>query len=83
MLLEKVVKVFKTHRNAADTDTKWIGDVVGSMKNPAILTIEPTVEYRSSQSDNYTELLNIEPTVKNRSSESDNYTERNSDENSG
>ena len=36
MLLEKVVKVFKTHRNAADTDTKWIGEVVGSMLNPII-----------------------------------------------
>ena len=42
MLLEKVVKVFKTHRNAADTDTKWIGDVVGSMINPIILNNKQT-----------------------------------------
>ena len=33
-LLEKVVKVFKTHRNAADSDSKWIGDVVGTMQQP-------------------------------------------------
>ena len=33
-LLEKVVKVFKTHRNAADSDSKWIGDVVGTMQHP-------------------------------------------------
>ena len=33
-LLEKLVKVFKTHRNAADSDSKWIGDVVGTMQHP-------------------------------------------------
>ena len=31
-LLEKVVKVFKTHRNAADSDNNWIGDLVGTMQ---------------------------------------------------
>ena len=33
-LLEKVLKVYKLHRSTADTDTKWISDVVGTMKNP-------------------------------------------------
>ena len=36
-LLEKVLKAFKTHRNTADIDDKWIRDVVGSMNNPIIL----------------------------------------------
>ena len=33
-LLEKVVKVIKTHRNAADSDSKWTGKVVGTMQHP-------------------------------------------------
>ena len=36
-LLEKVLKAYKTHRNTADIDHKWIRDVVGSMNNPIIL----------------------------------------------
>ena len=36
-LLEKVMKVFKTHRCTADIDTKYINDVVGTMRNPIVL----------------------------------------------
>ena len=36
-LLEKVVKVFKTHRNAAATNCKWISNVVGNMQNPIVI----------------------------------------------
>ena len=80
MLLEKVVKVFKTHRNAADTDTKWIGDVVGSMKKPVVLTEEPIEENQITPSNNGTEVLNIEPTEENKRKQSDNNTKRKSDE---
>ena len=33
-LLEKVIKTFKSHRSAADTDFKWVNDVVGVMMKP-------------------------------------------------
>ena len=36
-LLEKVLKAYKTHRNTADIDHKWIRNVVGSMNNPILL----------------------------------------------
>jgi hypothetical protein len=32
-LIEKVVKTFKSHRSAADFDSKFINDVVASMKS--------------------------------------------------
>ena len=36
-LLEKILKTFKTHRCTTDTDTKWINDVVGTMRDPILL----------------------------------------------
>ena len=36
-LLELVLKAFKTHRCTADIDSKWISDVVGTMRNPILL----------------------------------------------
>ena len=36
-LLENVLKAFKTHRCTADTDSKWINTVVGTMRNPILI----------------------------------------------
>ena len=36
-LLENVLKAFKTHRCTADTDSKWINNVVGTMRNPILI----------------------------------------------
>ena len=36
-LLESALKAFKTQRCTADTDSKWINNVVGTIRNPILL----------------------------------------------